>query len=142
MTDHAASSRASPLLAPVIAVLIAMLATSVVIVLTNSGSGVSDFWRIILTKPENRIIVNIVNQSGMIYLSAVAAAIGFRMGLFNIGVEGQYTLASYAAATFAGAALPARLPQRLRHAGRRRWSSVPCGPASPACCARPAASAR
>jgi ABC-type uncharacterized transport system permease subunit len=35
----------------------------------------------------------------------VAAAIGFRMGLFNIGVEGQYLLASYTAATFAGAAL-------------------------------------
>jgi len=81
-----------------------MLATSVVIFLTNSGSGVSDFWRIILTKPDNRILVNIINQTGMIYLSAVAAAIGFRMGLFNIGVEGQYTLASYAAATFAGAA--------------------------------------
>ena len=92
------------LLAPVIAVLIAMLTTSVVIALTNSGSGVNDFWRIILTKPDNRIIVNIINQSGMIYLSAVAAAIGFRMGLFNIGVEGQYTIASYAAATFAGAA--------------------------------------
>ena len=40
----------------------------------------------------------------MIYLSAVAAAIGFRMGLFNIGVEGQYGIASYAAAVFAGAA--------------------------------------
>jgi len=92
-------------LAPVIAVLIAMLATSLVIVLTNSGSGVNDFWRIIFSKPENRITVNIINQSGMIYLSAVAAAIGFRMGLFNIGVEGQYTLASYVAATFAGAAL-------------------------------------
>jgi len=91
-------------LAPVIAVLIAMLATSLVIMLTTSGSGVSDFWRIILSKPENRILVNIINQSGMIYLSAVAAAIGFRMGLFNIGVEGQYTLASFVAASFAGAA--------------------------------------
>jgi general nucleoside transport system permease protein len=92
------------ILAPLIAILIAMLATSLVIVLTTSGSGVSDFWRIILSKPENRIIVNIVNQSTMIYLSAVAAAIGFRMGLFNIGVEGQYTLASFVAASFAGAA--------------------------------------
>jgi general nucleoside transport system permease protein len=92
------------LLAPVIAVVIAMLATSVVIVLTTDTSGVGDFWRIIFSKPENRITINIINQSGMIYLSAVAAAIGFRMGLFNIGIEGQYTLASYVAATFAGAA--------------------------------------
>jgi simple sugar transport system permease protein len=40
----------------------------------------------------------------MIYLSAVAAAVGFRMGLFNIGVEGQYTVGSFAAASFAGGA--------------------------------------
>jgi simple sugar transport system permease protein len=93
------------LLAPVIAVLIAMLATSVVISLSGSDSTVGDFWDIILAKPQDRILVNIVNQTSMIYLSAVAAAIGFRMGLFNIGVEGQYTLASYTAATFAGAAL-------------------------------------
>jgi simple sugar transport system permease protein len=97
-------------LAPVIAVLIAMLATSLVIVTTGSQSGVGDFWRIILAKPEDRILINIVNQTTMIYLSAVAAALGFRMGLFNIGVEGQYTLASYTAATFAGAAfLPGAL---------------------------------
>jgi simple sugar transport system permease protein len=91
-------------LAPVIAVAIAMLATSLVILATGSASSVSDFWSIILSKPENRILVNIVNQTTMIYLSAVAAALGFRMGLFNIGVEGQYTVASYVAATFAGAA--------------------------------------
>jgi ABC-type uncharacterized transport system permease subunit len=93
------------LLAPLIAVLIAVLATSVVIVGSGSDSGVGDFWSIILSKPQDRILVNIVDQTSMIYLSAVAAAIGFRMGLFNIGVEGQYTLASYTAATFAGAAL-------------------------------------
>ncbi len=93
------------LLAPVIAVLIAVLATSVVISLSGSDSTVGDFWSIILGKPQDRILVNIVNQTSMIYLSAVAAAIGFRMGLFNIGVEGQYQLASYTAATFAGAAL-------------------------------------
>jgi len=93
------------LLAPVIAVVIAMLATSIVIVASGSDSGVGDFWRIILAKPPNRILVNIVNQTTMIYLAAVAAAVGFRMNLFNIGVEGQYLLASYVAATFAGAGL-------------------------------------
>ena len=92
------------LLAPVIAVLIAMAATSLVIVLTGSQSGVSGYWTVILTKPIDRIQVDILNQTSMIYLSAVAAALGFRMGLFNIGVEGQYTMASYFAAWFAGAA--------------------------------------
>jgi general nucleoside transport system permease protein len=92
------------MLAPLIAVVIAMAATSLVIIATGSQSGVGDFWQIILTKPNDRILVDIVNQSAMIYLSAVAAAVGFRMGLFNIGVEGQYGIASYAAAVFAGAA--------------------------------------
>jgi len=92
------------LLAPVIAILIAMAATSLVIIATGSESGVGDFWRIILTKPSDRIMVDIVNQTTMIYLSAVAAAVGFRMGLFNIGVEGQYTVGSFAAASFAGGA--------------------------------------
>jgi len=92
------------LLAPVIAVAIAMAVTSLVITATGSDSGVGDFWSIILSKPDDRILVDIVNQASMIYLSAVAAAVGFRMGLFNIGVEGQYTTASFAAASFAGAA--------------------------------------
>ncbi|MGZ4446807.1 MAG: ABC transporter permease [Nocardioides sp.] len=92
------------LMAPLMAVAIAMAATSVVIIASGSQSGVGDFWSVILSKPENRILVNIIDQTSMYYLAGVAAAIGFRMGLFNIGVEGQYTLASYAAASFAGAA--------------------------------------
>jgi flagellin-like protein len=91
------------LLAPLIAVVAAMIVTSLVVQLSGSSAG--DFWHIIFSRPVNRLLVNIVNQSSLIYLSALAAAIGFRMNLFNIGVEGQYTLASYAAATFAGAAL-------------------------------------
>jgi simple sugar transport system permease protein len=91
------------LLAPLVAVVAAMVVTSLVVQL--SGSPAADFWRVIFSRPENRVLVDIINQSSLIYLAAVAAAIGFRMNLFNIGVEGQYTIASYAAATFAGAAL-------------------------------------
>ncbi len=91
------------LLAPVIAVVVAMIITSLVISLSGSSAG--DFWSVIFSRPVDRAIVNIVNQTSLIYISALAAAIGFRMNLFNIGVEGQYTLASYAAATLAGAAL-------------------------------------
>jgi general nucleoside transport system permease protein len=91
------------LLAPLIAVVAALIVTSLVVQL--SGSSAADFWNIIFSRPVDRLLVNIVNQSALIYLAALAAAIGFRMNLFNIGVEGQYTLASYAAATFAGAAL-------------------------------------
>ena len=34
--------------------------------------------------------IEILNRATPFYLSAVAVAIGFRMNLFNIGVEGQY----------------------------------------------------
>ncbi|MEM7092634.1 MAG: ABC transporter permease [Actinomycetota bacterium] len=42
--------------------------------------------------------VDILNRATPFYLSAVAAAIGFRMNLFNIGVEGQYLFAFLIAA--------------------------------------------
>ncbi len=46
--------------------------------------------------------VDIVNRATPFYLSAVAAAIGFRMNLFNIGVEGQYLMGFLFAAQVGG----------------------------------------
>jgi simple sugar transport system permease protein len=94
---------AQALVAPLIAVLISALITSVVVVI--AGASIGDFWDVMLKVPSHRNLVNIVNQSSMIFLAGLAAAIGFRMNLFNIGVEGQYTLAGYTAALVAGAAL-------------------------------------
>src|SRR4051812_24029883 len=90
------------LLAPAIAIVVSVVVTSLVIAAVGSSPG--DFWSAMFSNPLPRLRVNIVNQTAIIYISAVAAAIGFRMGLFNIGLEGQYTLASYAAAAFAGGA--------------------------------------
>lgn len=90
------------LIAPLVAVVIAVIATSLVIAISGSDSGVGDFWRVMLSKPEDQTMVNIVNLAVELYIAAVAAAVGFRMGLFNIGVEGQYGLAAYVAAVFAG----------------------------------------
>jgi ABC-type uncharacterized transport system permease subunit len=89
-------------LAPAIAILVSVLVTTAIIAAVGSSPG--DFWNAMFSNPLPRIKVNIVNQTAMIYTSAVAAAIGFRMGLFNIGIEGQYLMASFAAASFAGAA--------------------------------------
>ena len=44
------------------------------------------------------------NRATQLYLAGIAVAIGFRMNLFNIGVEGQYVLAALLAAS-AGAAV-------------------------------------
>lgn len=99
---------AQAVLAPLIAVVASVIVTSLVLII--AGDSVSDFWNVIFTLPTHRNWVNIANQSSMLFLAALAAAIGFRMNLFNIGVEGQYTLASFAAAGVAGAAwLPGKL---------------------------------
>jgi simple sugar transport system permease protein len=90
------------LLAPILAIVVAVVVTTVIIAAAGSSPG--DFWSAMFSNPLPRIRVNIVNQTALIYIASVSAAIGFRMGLFNIGVEGQYTIASFAAASFAGAA--------------------------------------
>jgi simple sugar transport system permease protein len=91
---------AQTLAAPLIAVVASMIVTSIVV--SIAGASVSQFWDVIFTWPSHRNWVNITNQTSMIFLAALAAAIGFRMNLFNIGVEGQYTLAAYVAALVAG----------------------------------------
>ena len=51
--------------------------------------------------------VSMINRATPLYISGVAAAIGFKMNLFNIGVEGQYRMAAIFAAYVGGAvALP------------------------------------
>ena len=46
-----------------------------------------------------RSLLITVNNAVPLYLSALAVALGFRMGLFNIGVQGQYQLAALLAAS-------------------------------------------
>lgn len=96
------------LLAPAIAIVVSVAVTTAVIAAVGSSPG--DFWSAMFSNPLPRLRVNIVNQTALIYIAAVAAAIGFRMGLFNIGLEGQYTLASYSAAAFAGGAYLSGFP--------------------------------
>lgn len=90
------------LAAPVLALVVSFLVTSLVLVV--AGDDVAGVWSQILSWPGDRQIVNILNAATVYYLSAVAVAIGFRMNLFNIGVDGQYRIASFAAAWVAGEA--------------------------------------
>jgi simple sugar transport system permease protein len=85
---------------PVLALLVAFLVTSLVLLL--AGDPVVAVWTQLLTAPRPRLIVGIINGAAVYYLSAIAVAIGFRMNLFNIGVDGQYRVAAFAAAVFAG----------------------------------------
>jgi len=88
------------LAAPAIAVVTAVAFTTLILIL--AGDPVAEVWAVMFKVPLPRQIVAIINEATVLYLSAVAVAIGFRMNLFNIGVDGQYRVASFAAAWFAG----------------------------------------
>ena len=113
--------------APVLAFVIAGVCASLLLVATSND--VAAFWETMLTWPEHRQIVNILNGTGILYLSGIAAAIGFRMNLFNIGVEGQYRIGAFVAAVVAGEAwLPGKantlLAIVLAAASAAAWAGI------------------
>jgi simple sugar transport system permease protein len=89
------------LAAPILAILVAVVLTTLILI--AAGDPVLAVWQVLFKAPLPRQVVAILNEATVLYLSAVAVAIGFKMGLFNIGVDGQYRIASFAAAVFAGA---------------------------------------
>jgi general nucleoside transport system permease protein len=89
------------LLAPVAAVAFALFISG--IVLEVSGNDALDTYRTMWDfGTTDQSIASILTRAVPLYLSGVAFAIAFKMGLFNIGVEGQYTVAVLLAA-FVGA---------------------------------------
>jgi simple sugar transport system permease protein len=97
------------LAAPTLAVLVAALLSSVAL-LVAGHSPLSTFQSMASFGVDSGSIVQILNKSITYYLSGLAVAIGFRMNLFNIGVDGQYRIAAFFAAVAGGAvALPAPL---------------------------------
>lgn len=85
-----------------LALLAAFLITS--LVLLAAGDPVGEVWGQLLSWPEQRNWANIINNATVLYLSGLAVAVGFRMNLFNIGVDGQYRVAGFTAAVVAGEA--------------------------------------
>jgi simple sugar transport system permease protein len=83
--------------APAVAAVVAILVSSVVLELSGSDA-IETFKTMIENGTKLESMIDMLNRATPLYLSAVAAAIGFRMNLFNIGVEGQYILAGFLAA--------------------------------------------
>ncbi|GAA1806001.1 ABC transporter permease [Planosporangium flavigriseum] len=101
------------LLAPVGALLIAAAISSIALLISNQDPATAFSSMIEYgTRPES--LVSILNRSIDLYIGGVAVAIGFRMNLFNIGVDGQYRLASLAAASLGAAPFLQWLPGVLR----------------------------
>jgi simple sugar transport system permease protein len=85
------------LAAPVMAAVVAVALSSVVL-LVAGHSPVTAFRAMVDFGIQGDNLVNTMNKATGYYLAAVAVAIGFRMNLFNIGVDGQYRLAGMVAA--------------------------------------------
>jgi ABC-type uncharacterized transport system permease subunit len=78
---------------PVIALVLAIALTSVVL-LASGKNPIQPYALMLQQLPYSDIQVLIINQAAMYYIAALAVALGFRMNLFNIGVDGQYRLAA------------------------------------------------
>ncbi|MGA5701448.1 ABC transporter permease [Peterkaempfera bronchialis] len=85
------------LAAPVLAVVAALIITSLVLLASGKDpftafSSMLDYG----SKADSQVAI--LNKATTYYLAGLAVAIGFRMNLFNIGVDGQYRMAAFFAA--------------------------------------------
>lgn len=92
-----ARSIALTIAAPVVSVALAVVVSSVVLLAVGSNP-ITAFSTMLEFGTRLETIVDTFNRATPLYISGIAVAIGFRMNLFNIGVEGQYILAALFAA--------------------------------------------
>ena len=101
------------LLGPALAILVALIISAIVILLIGEDPlAALGVMTELGDTPSQQVqsIVVILNRAVPLFLAGLAVSIAFRMGLFNIGVEGQYRLATIlAAAVGAAVSLPAPL---------------------------------
>jgi ABC-type uncharacterized transport system permease subunit len=94
-------------IAPLTAAAVAIAVASVAVIISGNSPVVAfgSMWRFI---DSSESIIVIINRGVPYYVAGVAVAIGFKMNLFNIGANGQYTLAALiAAGVGANLSLPA-----------------------------------
>jgi simple sugar transport system permease protein len=83
--------------APILALSLSVLLTS--LILTAIGKDpIETFVLMYDYGTTGKSLVSVFNRFIPLYISAIAVAVGFKMGLFNIGVEGQYLLSALLAA--------------------------------------------
>ena len=88
-------------IAPVSAILTSLIFVSAILLL--KGANPFNVFHLLITYGfDPRNVVSELNQTTAYYLAGVAAAIGFKMMLFNIGIDGQYRLAVFFAAYIGG----------------------------------------
>jgi simple sugar transport system permease protein len=91
-------------MAPVSALLLGLAISSIAVLLIHK-SPVTAFKDMAQFGIRTDSLIFTVNEAIPLFVAGLAVAIGFKMSLFNIGVEGQYTLAALLAA-YVGAVTP------------------------------------
>ena len=97
------------LAAPVLALLVALVVSSIALLAIGErpATAFQAMWTAIDSADA---MVNIINRAAPYYVMGLAVALGFKMGLFNIGANGQYIIgALLAAAAGAEVGFPAPL---------------------------------
>jgi ABC-type uncharacterized transport system permease subunit len=101
------------LIGPVLAIIVALVISGIVIALIGEDPVAALKVMVDLgdtPSQQTQAIVVILNRAIPLFLAGLAVSVAFRMGLFNIGVEGQYRMAAIAAAAVGAAVvLPAPL---------------------------------
>jgi general nucleoside transport system permease protein len=101
------------LLAPVTALLLAAGISSIALVISDKDPllAFQQMYEYSLV-PDSQ--AEILNKTTYFYIAAVAVAIGFKMGLFNIGADGQSRIAAFMAGALATASFVSWMPGPLR----------------------------
>ena len=85
-------------LAAPVAALVAALVVTALALLAGGHNPLVAYGKMVNYAASTDSVVVIVNKSLPLFVSGLAVAIGFKMNLFNIGVDGQYRLATIGAA--------------------------------------------
>lgn len=97
------------LLVPISAIVLAFAVSSIALIAIGENPA-SAFRSMASYGTQANSLVSAVNRAVPLFIAGLAVAIGFKMNLFNIGVEGQYRLATlFAAAAGAAVTLPTPL---------------------------------
>ncbi|WP_031468177.1 ABC transporter permease [Sciscionella sediminilitoris] len=89
------------ILPAILAVIFAVLLCSVALLISGDDP-VAAFATMITQVGEGQTAVNVINTGAVYFIAGLAVAIGFKMNLFNIGIEGQYRFAVIVAAIYGG----------------------------------------
>jgi ABC-type uncharacterized transport system permease subunit len=97
------------LLVPISAIVLAVVVSSIALVAIDE-SPVDAFRSMFDYGTQGNSVASMINRAVPLFVAGLAVAIGFKMNLFNIGVEGQYRIAALlSAAAGAAVTLPAPL---------------------------------